>query len=86
MLNYNLQMDLMLLRQIREFAGSIFVSGSEACEETRRDLLFSDLITFESLSKKVVKLLDHHGKGDAWKIRSEFSMKFHGTKFHQEVM
>ena len=71
-LKYNLQMDLMLLRQIRAHAGNPFVSGSEAYEEACRDLLSSEPKMFEGLTKKgardrAMKLLDHHGKGDAWK-------------------
>ena len=71
-LKYNLQMDLMLLRQIRAHAGIPFVRGSEAYKEACRDLLSSEPKMFEGLTKKgardrAMKLLDHHGKGDAWK-------------------
>ena len=71
-LKYNLQMDLMLLRQIRARAGNPFVRGSEVYKEAYRDLLSSEPKMFEGLTKKgardrAMKLLDHHGKGDAWK-------------------
>ena len=72
-LNYDLSMDLALLRQLRAHPNP-FVRGSESMDLTAKELSSEDPARFASLSKKGVRdrvklLLDHHGKGDAWKKR-----------------
>ena len=69
---HNNSRDLILLPQIKTYAGNPFVSRLESYEETCRDLLSSNQKTFEGLIKKdacdgVMKFLDRHCKANAWK-------------------
>lgn len=70
-LKYTMEMDLILLRQVRSH-GNPFVRGSDVFEAVAKELVSAEPRLFDALTKKGVrdrtmKLLDHHGKGDAWK-------------------
>ncbi|XP_065196146.1 uncharacterized protein LOC135827604 [Sycon ciliatum] len=81
---FDLTMDLILLRQVMAHPNP-FVRGSPAMDNVADELAKQDAARFGSLTKKSVrdrlmKMLEHHAKGDAWRRRQSGSAEDYTEK------